>query len=70
MLLKLIAKEFASDSRRFLRERVRPMGMLTGHYHGGYCPICERRTVFVMRIRGCETTIVAFDAAAFRVFVP
>jgi len=25
------------------------MGMLTGHYHGGYCPICERRTVFVMR---------------------
>lgn len=49
MLIKLILKQIKRDIVRLITERKLTRGILSGDFHSGDCPICEARTVFVIR---------------------
>jgi len=49
VLIKLLLKEARDDLRTFLAKRELPRGLLTSSFNFGYCPICESRTVFIIR---------------------
>jgi hypothetical protein len=49
VLIKTLLKESRDDLRTFLAKRKLPRGLLTGCFNFGFCPICESRTVFIIR---------------------
>jgi SAM-dependent methyltransferase len=49
MLTKLILKELLRDGLRLVRDRRVPMGMLSGDFNKGHCPICQCPAIFIKR---------------------
>ena len=48
-MIKILLKESRDDLGTFLKTRELPRGLLTGSFNFGFCPICEAKTVFVIR---------------------
>jgi len=49
MLTRLVLKQLKRDVFSLVRERRLPDGLLTGDYNSGYCPICQARTLFIIK---------------------
>jgi hypothetical protein len=49
LLAALALKTLLREMRTAARARRLPRGVLPGAWHRGYCPICEARTIFVIR---------------------
>jgi hypothetical protein len=49
VLIKILLKEVRDDLKTFFKKRQLPRGVLTGSFNFGFCPICETKTVFVVR---------------------
>ncbi len=49
MFLTRVIKQAKREFVQLLRERKLPQGLLTGNCHFGFCPLCEARTLFVIR---------------------
>ena len=48
-MLKLALKESQRELRELFVAKRLPRGLFTGSFNFGYCPICERKTIFIER---------------------
>lgn len=48
-MLKLVLKESRKEIRELLAGKGLSKGLLTGSFNFGYCPICEKKTIFIKR---------------------